>query len=130
MTTAALPPAGDWIRGISVKQPWAACIAASAKTIENRPQHWSWRGWVLIHAGKAKPAPALLRDPLVDTAIRGRDLHTGAVIGIARLTDCHQDPAGTAGSSGYQKLLNGCRGDVVDQLDGLFTRLGSGSLSV
>ncbi|WP_432159178.1 hypothetical protein [Streptomyces sp. bgisy153] len=53
--------------------------------------NWPWRGWVLIHAGKAKPDPALLRDPLVATAIRGRELHRGAVIGVARLTDCHPD---------------------------------------
>ncbi len=33
----------------------------------------------------------MLRDPLVATAIRGRGLHLGAVIGVARLTDCHLD---------------------------------------
>ncbi len=49
------------------------------------------RGWVLIHAGKKKPEPAVLRDPLVATAIRGRELHRGAVIGVARLTNCHLD---------------------------------------
>ncbi|WP_369384235.1 hypothetical protein [Streptomyces sp. cg36] len=81
---------GDWIRGITIRQPWATCILAG-KTPENRPANWPWRGWVLIHAGKAKPDPALLRDPLVATAIRGRELHRGAVIGVARLTDCHPD---------------------------------------
>ncbi|MFJ8855980.1 hypothetical protein [Streptomyces sp. NPDC102437] len=81
---------GDWIRGITIRQPWATCILAG-KTPENRPKHWSWRGWVLLHAGKAKPDPALLRDPLVATAIRGRELHLGAVIGVARLTGCHPD---------------------------------------
>ncbi|MEK8141717.1 hypothetical protein NKH18_01090 [Streptomyces sp. M10(2022)] len=59
--------------------------------MENRPRHWPWRGWVLLHAGKAQPEPAVLRDPLVATAIRGRELHRGAVIGVARLTDCHLD---------------------------------------
>ncbi|MGV9247981.1 hypothetical protein [Streptomyces sp. NPDC003710] len=49
-----------------------------------------WQGWVLIHAGK-KPEPAVLRAPLVATAIRGRELHLGAVIGVARLTACHLD---------------------------------------
>ncbi|MGW1109173.1 hypothetical protein [Streptomyces sp. NPDC002540] len=44
MSTATLPPAGDWIRAITVKQPHARCIAAGAKRIENMPQHWSWRG--------------------------------------------------------------------------------------
>jgi hypothetical protein len=81
---------GDWIRGITIRQPWAACIL-SGKSTENRPKHWPWRGWVLLHAGKAKPEPAVLRDPLGATAIRGRELHYGAVIGVARLTDCHLD---------------------------------------
>ncbi|MEW2068291.1 hypothetical protein [Streptomyces sp. NPDC007346] len=81
---------GDWIRGITIRQPWATCILAG-KSPENRPKPWSWRGWVLLHAGKAKPQPALLRDPLVATAIRGRELPLGAVIGLARLTDCHLD---------------------------------------
>ncbi|MFE3584257.1 ASCH domain-containing protein [Streptomyces vinaceus] len=84
---------GTWVRGITVRQPWATCLLAG-KNIENRPVHWPWRGWLLLHAGQTTER-APLRDPLVATAIRGRDLHTGAVIGIARLTDCHQDPAGT-----------------------------------
>jgi hypothetical protein len=80
----------DWIRGITVRQPWAACILAG-KLVENRPKPWSWRGWALLHAGKKKPDPAVLRDPLVARAIRGRELHLGAVIGVARLTGCHED---------------------------------------
>ncbi|MFJ9634854.1 hypothetical protein ACIRU8_44910 [Streptomyces sp. NPDC101175] len=89
MRLAALPE-GDWIRGITIRQPWATCILAG-KSPENRPKPWSWRGWALIHAGKRTPEPAVLRDPLIATAIRGRELHLGAVIGIARLTGCHLD---------------------------------------
>ncbi|MFJ6785571.1 hypothetical protein [Streptomyces yangpuensis] len=59
MSTLPLPE-GGWIRGITVGQPWAACILAG-KSPENRPRTWSWRGWVLLHAGKAKPQPAALR---------------------------------------------------------------------
>ncbi|MFF8960786.1 hypothetical protein [Streptomyces sp. NPDC014894] len=93
MTTTP-PPAGDWIRGITIRQPWATCILAG-KDVENRPRPWSWRGWLLLHTGQiTERAP--LRDPLVATAIRDRTLPTRAVIGVARLTDCHQDPAGTA----------------------------------
>lgn len=77
MSTAPLPPAGDWIRGISIKQPWTTAIVIGAKTIENRPQHWSWRGWLLLHAGQQTDRPAL-RQPLVARTIRGRDLPTGA----------------------------------------------------
>jgi len=89
MSLATLP-SGDWIRGITIRQPWATCILAG-KSPENRTRPWPWRGWVLIHAGKKKPVPAVLRVPLVATAIRGRELHLGAVIGVARLTGCHLD---------------------------------------
>ncbi|MEV6549256.1 hypothetical protein AB0M57_11145 [Streptomyces sp. NPDC051597] len=94
MSTGTFPPAGDWIRGISVRQPWTTAIVSGAKTIENRPQHWSWRGLVLLHAGLQTDRTAL-RVPLVVRTIRGRDLPTGAVIGVARLTGCHQDPDGS-----------------------------------
>ncbi|MER5973303.1 hypothetical protein ABT112_26855 [Streptomyces sp. NPDC002055] len=80
---------GDWIRGITIRQPWATCILAGKRT-ENRPVHWPWRGWILLHSGKQLDRAAL-RDPLVATAIRDRELHRGAVIGVARLTDCHLD---------------------------------------
>jgi hypothetical protein len=86
-------PEGDWIRGITIKQPWAACILAG-KDVENRPKPWSWRSWVLLHAGKSIDRPAL-HLPLIDRTIRGRELACGAVVGIARLTDCHQDPDGS-----------------------------------
>lgn len=91
-TTAV--PEGDWIRGITIKQPWTTAILTGEKTIENRPQHWSWRGWVLLHAGKSIDRPAL-REPLVARTIRGQQLAVGAVIGVARLAGCHQDPDGS-----------------------------------
>ncbi|MEZ0162920.1 hypothetical protein [Streptomyces griseorubens] len=93
MSTATLPE-GDWIRGISIKQPHATCVLTGDKTIENRPKPWSWRGWTLLHAGKRIDRPAL-RVPLVARTIRDRELTTGAVIGVARLVDCHQDPDGS-----------------------------------
>ncbi|MFF9157637.1 hypothetical protein ACF1AB_36065 [Streptomyces sp. NPDC014846] len=89
MSTANLPQ-GDWIRGISVQQPHATCILTGAKGIENRPKPWTWRGWVLLHSGQRIDRPAL-RVPLIARTIRGRELTTGAVIGVARLVDCHQD---------------------------------------
>lgn len=94
MSTATLPLTDDWIRGITIKQPWATAIVSGAKTIENRPRNWSWRGWLLLQAGLSIDRSAL-RLPLVARTIRGRDLPTGAVIGIARLTGCHQDRLGS-----------------------------------
>ncbi|MFE7045087.1 hypothetical protein ACFU9X_38435 [Streptomyces atratus] len=84
---------GDWVRGITIRQPWATCILTGAKTIENRPRPWK-PGWVLLHAGQSTDRAAL-HTPLVARTIRGRDLATGAVIGVARIIDCHQDPAGS-----------------------------------
>lgn len=95
MTTPQLPDPGTWIRGITIRQPWATCVVTGDKTIENRPKPWSWRGLVLLHAAK-RPDRGAHRDPLVARTIRGRELHRGAVIGVARLTDCHQDPDGSA----------------------------------
>ncbi|GGY76955.1 hypothetical protein [Streptomyces anulatus] len=91
--SVALLPEGDWIRGISIKQPWAAAILTGAKSIENRPRPWR-TGWVLLHASQQIDRPAL-RLPLVARTIRDRQLVTGAVVGIARITDCHQDPEGS-----------------------------------
>lgn len=84
---------GTWIRGITIRQPWTTCILAG-KDVENRPAPWSWRGLVLLHAGLQIDRTAL-RVPLVARTIRGRELPTGAVIGVARLTGCHQDPDGS-----------------------------------
>ncbi|MEW2458917.1 hypothetical protein [Streptomyces albus] len=87
------PPAGDWIRGITIQQPHLACILAGAKTVENRSQPWSWRGWLLLHAAQHTDRPAL-RIPQVARTVRGREMPTGSVLGLARLTGCHQDPDG------------------------------------
>lgn len=91
MSTATLPE-GDWIRGISIRQPYAACILAGAKDVENRPGRWR-TGWVLLHTSQTIDRPAL-RLPLIGRTIRDRELITGAVVGVARITDCHQDLGG------------------------------------
>ncbi|WP_242483203.1 hypothetical protein [Streptomyces sp. HSG2] len=65
-----------------VQQPHVACILTGAKGIEDR----------------SRPR-----------TIRGRELTTGVVLGIARLVDCHQDPEGSAGRFGCLKLRNECQ---------------------
>lgn len=47
----------------------------------------------MLHTSKTVDQPAL-RIPLIGRTVRGRELVTGAVVGIARITDCHQDPQG------------------------------------
>ncbi|MBT2511478.1 hypothetical protein J7I98_37920 [Streptomyces sp. ISL-98] len=38
MSPTTAIPEDDWIRGISIKQPWTTAILTGAKTIENRPK--------------------------------------------------------------------------------------------
>ncbi|MFE7614353.1 hypothetical protein [Streptomyces sp. NPDC057496] len=88
-TTTAVDP-GAWIRGITVRQPWATCLLTGNKTVENRASPGWPLGLYLLHAGLAVDRAAL-RLPLVAATIRGRRLEQGAVIGVARLTDVHPD---------------------------------------
>ncbi|GGZ21980.1 hypothetical protein GCM10010300_77130 [Streptomyces olivaceoviridis] len=81
--------APDSIRGITVKQPWVACILHGDKRVENRPRAWA-PGWRLLHAG-AETDRAALRDPLVARTVRGLELPTRAVLGIVRITGSHTD---------------------------------------
>ncbi|RPF31537.1 ASCH domain-containing protein [Streptomyces sp. TLI_185] len=62
MTTA---PERPEVCALTLWQPWASCIAYGTKRIENRRWATDYRGWLLIHAG--------------------------AILGWARLDDCHQD---------------------------------------
>lgn len=91
MSAGTLPPAGDWIRSITIKQPWTTAILTGAKTIENRPP-----ALVLARVGpsprrKEEAGSRCTARTAVARTIRGRELHLGAVIGVARLTGCHED---------------------------------------
>jgi len=82
-------------RAISVRQPWASCIATNAggaKRVENRGRSTSHRGPVAIHASLI-PDVAATTDPRV-AALLGADpwewLPVGVIIAVADLVDCHQ----------------------------------------
>lgn len=76
------------MRVLSVRQPWARCIAAGVKAIENRSWSTSYRGLVAIHAS-LRPDLAGDRDPLVlewfgeDARVGAR---TGVILAVATLT--------------------------------------------
>lgn len=78
------------VRGLTVRQPHAACIAYAGKTIENRVQPWSYRGTILIHAG-ASIDKAAKKHPPMAAVVRGLQLEQRAVIAVARIVDCHAD---------------------------------------
>jgi hypothetical protein len=73
---------------LSVKQPWAALLAAGVKAVEVRTWGTSRRGPVLIHAARQPdPRPdgwALIPDAKVRTLAE----LTGGVIGVAELGGC------------------------------------------
>lgn len=82
-------------RGITVRQPWASCIASEAdgaKRVENRASFFSYRGTLLIHAGTS-PDLTADTDPRV-TWLYGRDPRVGkpvgAVVAVAELVDVHE----------------------------------------
>lgn len=70
---------GD-IRALSIRQPWCHHILHDGKDVENRDWPTRYRGWFLIHAGKAwddGPPPK----PLADAP-------RGGIVGAARIVDC------------------------------------------
>lgn len=83
------------IRALTVRQPWAACIASGRKATENRRWPTKFRGRLLIHAGLGMDADALQIS--VSHAHMWRALKEsgeiafmrGAIVAVARVADCH-----------------------------------------
>lgn len=78
-------------RAVTVRQPYAQCIASGRKLIENRGRPTSYRGPIAIHAAQAehprgKTDPRVIALYGVDPAV---DMPRGAVVGVAELVDCH-----------------------------------------
>lgn len=86
------------LRAITVKQPWAWAIAHGGKTVENRSKVTSYRGLLLIHAGKAWSGRGAV-DERVRLAWRQKYrnptnqhlLPVGMVVAVAQLADSHPD---------------------------------------
>ncbi|MGW2426066.1 ASCH domain-containing protein [Streptomyces sp. NPDC001709] len=74
------------IRALTIRQPYAAAVAHADKRIENRTWPTSYRGTLLIHAGKTVDRRA---GRLASAVVRGLQLDLGAVLAVARITDCH-----------------------------------------
>lgn len=79
------------LRVLTVRQPWASLIAFGYKRIEVRSRPTSFRGWVAIHAAKAKPKrwwEASWRDDCPPVG------HWLTIPGAARLDDPHESADG------------------------------------
>lgn len=79
------------MKALSIQQPWAYCITNGTKRVENRTWYTSYRGLVLIHAGKRYQngmEHAIHSDsPEVDIVGMLR-APRGALVGVAYLYDC------------------------------------------
>ncbi|MCY4377361.1 MAG: ASCH domain-containing protein [Spirochaetaceae bacterium] len=81
------PREHPYIRGLTVRQPFASMIAEGEKTIELRTMRTHYRGALIIHAG--------LDDSLLESLDDCRDgrYPRGCTVGIARIADCrHLEP--------------------------------------
>lgn len=71
------------MKALSIRQPWAWAIMSGQKTIENRTWRTTYRGALLIHAGRTFDRDGL--DHLRDVP---ELLQLGALLGTVRLVDC------------------------------------------
>ncbi|GGM26651.1 hypothetical protein GCM10011608_09380 [Micromonospora sonchi] len=81
------------MKAITVREPWASCIASGAKTIENRASGTNYRGPLLVHTSQQIDTPAIF-DPRVQKALNLRQgsvshFDHGMVIAVADLVDVH-----------------------------------------
>jgi hypothetical protein len=81
------------MKALSILQPWAWLIVNGQKDIENRTWGTSFRGQVLIHAGKTYPKRELEDDieywgRLYPDFPRQRDGMIGGIVGVATIVDC------------------------------------------
>ena len=75
------------------RQPWASAIAVGAKRIETRSWKTSWRGTLLIHAGRNKRAlkrPAEYHDAWAALQVMSDsdDVPFGCIVAVTELVDC------------------------------------------
>lgn len=95
------PFASDRIPCLSIQQPWTWLLAKGIKDIENREWSTSYRGPVLLHAGKQPAEGAFFERGTLSPVFEGkfgyeiaymmpkhvRDYTYGAIIGIAQLVN-------------------------------------------
>lgn len=77
------------MKALTVRNPWAECIAQGVKLVENRTRPTKHRGPLAIHAGAAWASLGGI-DPRVEAALAGRGRFIyGAVIATVNVVDCH-----------------------------------------
>ncbi|MFI7467506.1 hypothetical protein [Nonomuraea sp. NPDC049646] len=115
------------MRIVTIWQPWAYCVGAGLKPVENRSQHAYHRGPVAIHAGLKADTMARIPVPAAAAALEaagGLDrlwragvdepgpplLARGAIIAVADLVDSHHSDPGQDGLLSMPRCLDRERG--------------------
>lgn len=99
------------LHALTLHQPYASLIANGFKTSETRSRPLKWRGWLAIHAGKHQMTKAELVHywRLCDSLgfeMPLAEMPRGAIIAIAKLTDCYRmTEANIAKVSRTEKLV-------------------------
>lgn len=111
------------MKALSICQPWAFAILHGNKRVENRTWATSYRGPLLIHAGKSRQWFDCDSVGLVSHAA-GRHatpnapgMHFGALVGVARLVACaHVDHMPIEINVGDQRFVEGPLCWVLDDV--------------
>ena len=92
------------MKAITIRQPWAALVAAGIKDVENRPRNWTHRGRIAIHSGQ-NDDPGAAKRPEVSGVLVTRHLPLlhGRVLAVATLADCHPAVEGCCTSHWAQR---------------------------
>ena len=78
------------MKAITIKEPWAMMIALGETKNETRSWRTNYRGWIAIHAAKSMVGSRLENDThtLADQLLGDQEMPLGAIVAIAKLTDC------------------------------------------
>lgn len=93
------------MKAITICQPYAHLIVIGHKRVENRTWPTSYRGPLLIHAGKSKAwlsttEVAPWKDPAeLQYGVPLADMAFGAIVGVAEMTGCVGISTGPNGST-------------------------------
>lgn len=74
------------VRGLTIRQPWAAAITHLGKRVENRGRRTEYRGLLLLHAARDADEDLVAQARQADP---GLPFYRQAVIASACLTGCH-----------------------------------------
>lgn len=78
------------MNAISIQQPWAELIVSGVKDVENRSWYTSFRGRILIHAGKKFDNESFieLQECGFFKGKKKSDFQLGGIVGITTITNC------------------------------------------